>query len=82
MSFLWKDLRDGRLVHKDPAPTREELFERSSLRGLDPVPDLTKPISDRWLIVKVRMEGGKWVEEAEETEPDRIWRHIVLSSTT
>jgi hypothetical protein len=81
MSFLWKDLRDGRLVHKDPAPTREELFDRSSLRERKNL-DLTKPIDDRWLIVKVRMEGGKWVEEAEESEPDRIWRLLVGAASS
>jgi hypothetical protein len=81
MSYLWKDLKDGRLAHHDPKPTREELFAGSSLHGR-PNPDLTQPFDGRWLIVKVRMEGGKWVEEVEESEADRIWRLVVGASST
>jgi hypothetical protein len=82
VSYLFKDLKGNVIINgSGPAATREELFDRSSL-ATTPRPDLTKPLGDRWLIVRVRLENGKWVETPDESEPDRIWRLICESSTT
>lgn len=83
MSYLFKDLKGGSIIAgPGPAATREDLFDRSSLARGPGRPDLTQPIDDRWLIVRVKMENGKWVETPDESERDRIWRLITESSTT